>query len=515
MSSTIPAAQYLRMSSEDQRYSLKNQAAAILEFADHHGFHIVKNYSDPARSGLTLARRQGLRTLLGDIASGNNEYRAILAYDVSRWGRFQDVDESAHYEFLCRSAGVAVRYCAEGFDNNGSLAGNLMKALKRCMAAEFSRELGVRVYEGKRRIVERGFNVGGRAPFGLRRQIVSDHPERCRVLETGERKYDRSERLILVPGPTHEVNCIREIFHSVLEHGLSPREIARALNAKGVTFRQKRWNQNIVHGILTNPLYAGFSVWARTSQRLGSGRVAMPEDRWAKKADCFAPVVQPAEFQRVQSLMRLEFGRTYWTRNRILEAAKRVLSENGKLTYAAFDATPGAPKWHSVQKFGQSELCREIGYQLPQTLSRAIANIKATLRLRHELITALRDRFPNELALSTGPRPQLVLDGSVPISLVMCRQLEKAEAERWGLRITSRNKDSVTIVCCLNRENTAPHALFVFPFIPLSGRRRQFGNETPWVKSGVQVHDLSQLCILLRAAAQNREHELHSTTGME
>ena len=38
---------------------------------------------------------------------------AILVYYVSRWGSFQDTDESAHYEFACKSAGVPVHYCAE------------------------------------------------------------------------------------------------------------------------------------------------------------------------------------------------------------------------------------------------------------------------------------------------------------------------------------------------------------------------------------------------------------------
>ena len=47
--------------------------------------------------------------------SGEAEFRAILVYDVSRWGRFQDVDEAAHYEYLCRDAGVPVYYCAELF----------------------------------------------------------------------------------------------------------------------------------------------------------------------------------------------------------------------------------------------------------------------------------------------------------------------------------------------------------------------------------------------------------------
>ena len=71
--------------------------------------------------------------------AGAAPYKAILVYDVSRWGRFQDTDESAHYEFLCKSAGVPVHYCAETFANDGSLPSLIMKALKRTMAGEYGR----------------------------------------------------------------------------------------------------------------------------------------------------------------------------------------------------------------------------------------------------------------------------------------------------------------------------------------------------------------------------------------
>src|SRR5437762_38353 len=101
----IPAAQYLRMSTEHQQYSLANQSAAIQEYAGRNGFTVVKTYSDAAKSGVVLKNRLGLRQLLKDVMEGNAEYQSILVYDVSRWGRFQDADESAHYEFLCRSAG--------------------------------------------------------------------------------------------------------------------------------------------------------------------------------------------------------------------------------------------------------------------------------------------------------------------------------------------------------------------------------------------------------------------------
>lgn len=64
----------------------------------------------------------------------------ILVYDVSRWGRFQDADESAHYEYICKRAGIQVAYCAEQFENDGSPVSTIVKSLKRAMASEYSRE---------------------------------------------------------------------------------------------------------------------------------------------------------------------------------------------------------------------------------------------------------------------------------------------------------------------------------------------------------------------------------------
>jgi DNA invertase Pin-like site-specific DNA recombinase len=119
----IPVAQYLRMSTEHQQYSLENQSSAIENYAESHSFEVVHTYSDTAKSGLVLRYRTGLQQLLKDVVGGTSGYRAILVYDVSRWGRFQDTDESAHYEFLCKSAGAPVHYCAETFANDGSSRG--------------------------------------------------------------------------------------------------------------------------------------------------------------------------------------------------------------------------------------------------------------------------------------------------------------------------------------------------------------------------------------------------------
>ena len=46
----IPAAQYLRMSTEHQQYSLDNQGIAIQSYAEAHHFQVVQTYTDGAKS---------------------------------------------------------------------------------------------------------------------------------------------------------------------------------------------------------------------------------------------------------------------------------------------------------------------------------------------------------------------------------------------------------------------------------------------------------------------------------
>jgi DNA invertase Pin-like site-specific DNA recombinase len=110
---SIPVAQYLRASSEHQKYSTANQSLINEAYAATHGMVIVRSYTDRGRSGLDFERRDAWKQLIEDAEKGKAEFEAILVYDVSRWGRFQDTDESAHYEFICKRAGIKVHYCAE------------------------------------------------------------------------------------------------------------------------------------------------------------------------------------------------------------------------------------------------------------------------------------------------------------------------------------------------------------------------------------------------------------------
>ena len=207
------------MSTEHQQYSTENQADKILDYAAHHGFEIVRTYADEGKSGLSISGRDGLQRLLADVKVGNTDFEAVLVYDVSRWGRFQDADESAHYEYTCKQAGIFVIYCAEQFENDGSPVSTIVKGVKRAMAGEYSRELSAKVFAGQCRLIELGFRQGGPAGFGLRRVLLDQSGETKAALKTGEQKSLQTDRVVLHPGPPEEVEVVHQMYRWFVEDG--------------------------------------------------------------------------------------------------------------------------------------------------------------------------------------------------------------------------------------------------------------------------------------------------------
>lgn len=102
---------------------------AIRAYAARRGMEIVRTYADAGKSGLRLDGRDALKRLLEDVEDGTKDFEAILVYDISHWGRFQDADESAYYEYRCKRADISVQYCAEQFENDGSPVSTIVKGV--------------------------------------------------------------------------------------------------------------------------------------------------------------------------------------------------------------------------------------------------------------------------------------------------------------------------------------------------------------------------------------------------
>jgi DNA invertase Pin-like site-specific DNA recombinase len=273
----VPVGEYVRMSTDHQRYSIDNQHAALAEYAAARSMKIVRSYADEGRSGLTLRLRSGLQALLNEVHELDRPFNIILVYDISRWGRFQDADESAYYEHILRRAGVSVIYCAEPFENDGSPLCAIVKSVKRAMAAEFSRELSVKVAAGLRRMAERGYRTGSHAGYGLRRMAVSEDGRRSILLERGDRKNVHTDRIILVPGPPEEIATVRRIFALYVHKRLGAKRIARQLTEEKAPLGVfPKWYAAAVDNILKNEKYVGVNVFGKQTCKLRGKRVLEP-----------------------------------------------------------------------------------------------------------------------------------------------------------------------------------------------------------------------------------------------
>jgi DNA invertase Pin-like site-specific DNA recombinase len=355
------------MSTDYQRYSIQNQAAAIAAFAQQKNLTIVRTYMDEGRSGLRIKGRPGLIELMDDVRSGEADFEHILVYDVSRWGRFQDVDESAHYEFVCKESGVKVAYCAEQFDNDGSLLSSIVKNIKRVMAAEYSRELSVKVHTGQCRIASLGFRVGGPLTFGLHRELIDENRRSKGELTRGQRKSLQTDRVQLRLGSDEEAAIVRWIFHRFVLERQSDAEIARQLNRAGVANHNGRpWAPEMIHRILKNENYVGNLVYNRTSRRLGQKLVNNPHHLWVRRKAVIDPVVDQNLFARAQKIMAERY--LSLPDDQMLLRLRILLHRKGKLSLRIVENAAGAPSVTSyIKRFGSlRKAYARVGYVSPR-----------------------------------------------------------------------------------------------------------------------------------------------------
>ncbi|GAC1376212.1 MAG: hypothetical protein NVS3B3_14760 [Aquirhabdus sp.] len=336
------AAEYVRMSTEHQQYSTLNQVDKIRDYAARRGIEIVRTYTDEGKSGLNIAGRQGLQELIRDVQAGATDFQIILVYDVSRWGRFQDADESAYYEYICRQAGIQVVYCAEQFENDGSISSTIVKSLKRSMAGEYSRELSAKVFAGQCRLIQLGFRQGGPAGYGLRRVLVDQHGAIKAELSRGEHKSLQTDRVVLIPGPDSEVRTVNTMYRWFIDDGLVESEIAKRLNSMAVrTDLNRDWTRATIHEVLTNEKYIGNNVYNRRSFKLKKKRVANTPEKWIKKTGAFEPVVPPDVFYTAQGIIR---ARSYrYSNDELIERLRNLYQKRGFLSGLIINETDDMP----------------------------------------------------------------------------------------------------------------------------------------------------------------------------
>jgi DNA invertase Pin-like site-specific DNA recombinase len=501
------AAQYVRMSTEHQQYSTENQSDKILEYAARHEIEIVRTYADEGKSGLNIGGRDGLQRLLADVRAGNTDFGIILVYDVSRWGRFQDADESAHYEFICKQAGIRVVYCAEQFDNDGSPVSTIVKGVKRAMAGEYSRELSAKVFTGQCRLIELGFRQGGPAGFGLRRVLLDQSGALKAELKRGEHKSLQTDRVVLRPGPEEEIETVRQIYRWFLEEGLNELTIAQRLNANGVlTDLGRAWTRGTVHQVLTNEKYIGNNVYNRLSFKLKQRRIANPPDAWVRKNEAFTPIVPVDWFFTAQGIIRARARRH--SDGELLERLKALYDQRGYLSGIMIDETEGmaSSSVYSNRFGGLVRAYGLVGFNPGRDY--AYLEVNKLLRGLHpELVRGVEaDIAALGGEVRRDPETDLLhVNGEFTISLVLARcSVTDAGHRRWKLRLDTSLCPDITVGVRLNAENTAPLDYYLLPWMDLGPGKLVLGESNPLILDGYRFEDLSMLRDMARRVSVRR-----------
>lgn len=465
------AAVYVRMSTEHQQYSTSNQMDVIREDAKRRGLTIVKEYSDEGKSGLNIQGRDALAQMIQDVQNGVAQYSCILVYDVSRWGRFQDADESAYYEYICRQAGVAVHYCAEQFENDGSPVSTIVKGVKRAMAGEYSRELSTKVFQGACRLVERGFRQGGTAGFGLRRVLLDQSGARKGELKMGEQKSIQTDRVVLVPGPPEEVATVRWIYQAFVAEGKLESEIAMALNAKGIkTDFGRAWNRGTVHQILTNEKYIGNNVYHRTSFKLKRKHVVNPPDRWIRAEGVFEGIVERELFLRAREIILARSQKL--SDEEMLEQLRVLLKQHGRISGILIDEAEGFPSSTAFShRFGTLvNAYRLIGYD-PGIDFAFIEENRRLRKQQPDIVAAVVQQITalGGSAVWDKGTQLLNVNDELRVSIVLCRHTTTdAGSSRWLIRLDAGLKPDLTIAVRMDANNEGIRDYYLLPGIDMT-----------------------------------------------
>ncbi len=476
----IRAAEYVRMSTEHQKYSTENQADTIRQFAARRGYQIVRTYADEGRSGLNIGGRAGLQQLIADVEAERADFNVILVYDVSRWGRFQDSDESAYYEYLCKRAGIRVEYCAEQFENDGSISSTIVKTVKRAMAGEYSRELSVKVFAGQCRLIELGYRQGGPAGFGLRRMMVDETGSPKGLLDRGDRKSLQTDRVILVPGPEDEVETVNWVYRAFVEDKKTEAQIAAILNDQGILSDLDRpWTRAAVHQLLTNEKYIGNNVYNRSSCKLKKKRVVNPPGMWVRSEGVFEGIVDPDLFQAAQAI--IEERNRRFTDDEMLEHLTALWREHGALSGLIIDETENMPSSGAYRhRFGSLiRAYHKIGYT-PDRDYRYIEINRALREMHPDLVAKTIDRI-SALGGTVEVDPEtglLWINREFTVSLVLSRCQETAAGSlRWNIRFETGLSPDITVAVRMAHGNQEPLDYYLLPAIDMNLKRLRLAEE--------------------------------------
>lgn len=366
---------------------------------------------------------------------------------------------------------MAVHYCAEQFENDGSPVSTIVKGVKRAMAGEYSRELSSKVFQGACRLIQLGFKQGGTAGFGLRRMLVDQNGQHKVALKIGEHKSLQTDRVILVPGPPEEILLVHEIYHAFIMEKKPESEIAASLNARGVpTDFGRPWTRGTIHQVLTNEKYIGNNIYHRTSCKLKRKHILNPPDKWIRANAAFEGIIASDLFRKAQAII---LARSQKLNNEeMLEKLRGILQKHGCISGIIIDEAEDLPSSSAFRhRFGSLvSAYRLIGYD-PE-IDYSFIEINRNLRKQQpEIVASIIKKIEALGAVATWDEHShlLHLNQELRVSIVLCRHTTTLiGSSRWLIRLDASLKPDITLAVRMNSTNEAIRDYYILPGLDMT-----------------------------------------------
>lgn len=405
---------YLRLSSADgptaESDSIQNQRSFLQEWAQGHGFHIVREFVDDGHTG-TDFERPGFQELGRCLMDGS--VRCIIVKDLSRLGR--NYAETGRYlEQIFPRLGVRFIAVNDQYDsakNTDSV--QQMAVFKNVFNDLYAADASAKVRTSLGILKRQGKFLGRQAPYGYR--------------------IDPRDKYHLLPDE-ETAPIVQRIFGLFLG-GTSRTQIAKILNReqipspaahKQMTDKSRQftglWNAETIRRILSHPVYQGDMAqqFTRTiSYKVHLRRRVDPED-WIVVKGTHEPLVSREDFALAQTMQQV---RTYETTD-----------HPHLLTGIAFCADCGSPLY--AKKRGKYWYLNCYGYYRDPTAHRCTSHSIREDVVLQAVVDALRTLAQNQVdAKSVARQRAEKQQGNLDIRgrrRKLQQQLESARRTRLG-----------------------------------------------------------------------------------
>lgn len=424
------AVAYYRHSAQDrQENSVAIQQEQVRKWAHENGVEIIHEFADRGKSGLTAAGRDGFNDMMENWIKQRGDFEFVLCLDVSRWGRFQDIDLSATYSAECKRYGKQVIYTTLGKPKPNDQLYQVYVQFERFRAAQYSKELSDKVFRGCVKIAEQGYWAGGKPPYALQRLLLDEARRPVQLLAPGQRKSIQNQRVTLAPGDKVQVATVQRIFREFTETLRTMNDIAEGLNRDGVRSPSGgSWDRSRVRRILLNELYVGTLVYNRTSQKLKTPTRHNPQAEWIKTTGAFDAVIERTAFEEAQRIIKEAALR--YTPEFMLEQLHRVLETHTFLRPSLLTADAQAPASSTYAKHFAS---LDAAYQ--QVFRFALEKVK------QDVETQLRDGIRDVESYDDF----LVVNGSFTVLIQPSVPVPYGYNQYWYFRPDMRSVVDITL----------------------------------------------------------------------